>query len=271
MMEKMVVTVSNQNINQNFRRNNIAPNRQRDSDQQVIPPFQEIFLDEDEGIVEESEENAINMFETDNSIHNCSTEEDQPSPSCWDEEILESEDYRLGFENSIKQVREQYELRSKKSLDNSKPKASEITIKKRLEKTSKAAAKSKKSAVESSGKNKEKDDQNTDKQSQPTSSTSIAVSAPDKIDPKPVHSENQPIDSATKAMANKTELRIPKSQSTFNLESEIAKIKISIPLSELATQDVYKGKILKALNLGENSDTVNLSDDQPALLFGPNI
>ena len=39
----------------------------------------------------------------------------------------------------------------------------------------------------------------------------------------------------------------------------------------LATQDVYKGQILKALNLGENSDTVNLSDDQPSLLFGPKI
>ena len=55
------------------------------------------------------------------------------------------------------------------------------------------------------------------------------------------------------------------------MESEIAKIKIFVPLSELATQDVYKGQILKALNLGENSDTVNLSDDQPALLIGPNI
>ena len=86
-----------------------------------------------------------------------------------------------------------------------------------------------------------------------------------------MHSENQPTDSATKVVTNKTEFNIPKSQSTFNLESEIAKIKISVPLSELATQDVYKGQILKALNLGENSDTINLSDDQPALLFGQKI
>ena len=132
-------------------------------------------------------------------------------------------------------------------------------------------AESNKSATESSGKNKEKDNQNTDKQSQPTSSTSTAVSAPDKIVSNTVHSENQPTDSATKVVANKTELNIPKIQSTFNLESEIAKIKIFVPLSELATQDVYKGQILKALNLGENSDTVNLSDDQLALLFGPKI
>ena len=73
MMEKMVFTVSNQNRNQNqnqnFRRNNNTPNRQRESDQQVIPPFQENFLDEDEGIIEESEGNTINMFETEDSIH----------------------------------------------------------------------------------------------------------------------------------------------------------------------------------------------------------
>ena len=72
----------------------------------MIPPFQENFLDEDEGIIEEYEGNTINMFEVEKSIHNCSTEEDQPSPSYWDEEWLESEDYRLGFKNAMMQVRE---------------------------------------------------------------------------------------------------------------------------------------------------------------------
>ena len=60
---------------------------------------------------------------------------------------METEDYRLGFENAIMQVREQYELRSKKSLDNAKPKASKVTIKKKPEKTSKATAKSNKSEL----------------------------------------------------------------------------------------------------------------------------
>ena len=65
MMENMVVTVSNQNKNQNhnFRRNNNTPNRQRESDQQVIPPIQEKFLDENDGIIEESEGTTITMFE----------------------------------------------------------------------------------------------------------------------------------------------------------------------------------------------------------------
>ena len=57
----------------------------------------------------------------------------------------------------------------------------------------------------------------------------------------------------------------------FSLEQEISRIKIFVPLTELAAQDVYRSQILKALNIEENNDTVNLNDDQPELLFGPNI
>ena len=120
-----------------------------------------------------------------------------------------------------------------------KPKASEITLKKRPEKTSKETAEGNKSTAESSGKNKEKDNQNNDTQGKPTSNTSTAVISHDKTIPNIVHSEKQPTDSATKVVAKKTESSTPKSQSTFNLESETAKIKIFVPLSELATQDVY--------------------------------
>ena len=52
------------------------------------------------------------------------------------------------------QVREQYELRRKKSLDTARPKYSEVTIRKRPEKNSEVTVESKKSVVESSGKNK---------------------------------------------------------------------------------------------------------------------
>ena len=166
------------------------------------------------------------MFEIENSIHNYSTEEDQPSPSYWDEEWLETQDYRLGFENAMMQVREQYEIRSKRSQETAKPKASETTIKKRPVKYSKETAESSKPSAESFGKSK--DNQNTNAQGKPASSTSTVVSALDKIVTNTVHNENQHTDSATKAVANKTELNIPKSQSTFNLESEIEKIKIFV-------------------------------------------
>ena len=102
------------------------------------------------------------------------------------------------------QVWEQYELRSKKSLGNSKPKASKVTIMKGPEKTPKVTVENSESAAVSSGKNKEKDSQNTDKQSQPTSSTSTATSVPD---------------SATKVVANQIELSVTKNQYPFNLEN----------------------------------------------------
>ena len=72
-------------------------------------------------------------------------------------------------------------------------------------------------------------------------------------------------------MINNAETNIVKIQLPFSLEQEISKIKIYVPLIELATQDVYRSQILKAFNITENNDTVNLNDDQPKLLFGPNI
>ena len=76
MIKWMVFQNRNQNQNQNIRRNNASPNRQRESDQQIIPPFQEKKLDEYEGIIEESEGNTINMFEAEDSVLNCDSEED---------------------------------------------------------------------------------------------------------------------------------------------------------------------------------------------------
>ena len=42
-------------------------------------------------------------------------------------------------------------------------------------------------------------------------------------------------------------------------------------MTELVAQHVYRTQILKALNLEDNNDTVNLNDDQLELIFGPNI
>ena len=69
----------------------------------------------------------------------------------------------------------------------------------------------------------------------------------------------------------KTEVNMSKSIFPFSLEGEIAKIKITMPLAELVTQEVYKNQVLKALNLGRDTDTLNLTDDKPELLFGPEV
>ena len=57
----------------------------------------------------------------------------------------------------------------------------------------------------------------------------------------------------------------------FNLEVEIEKLKISIPLSELAKHDVYRQQIQKSLQMPEVKDSVNVLDDTPELLFGPKV
>ena len=86
-----------------------------------------------------------------------------------------------------------------------------------------------------------------------------------------VNRGNQQTNFADKVVVNKAETNMLKNQMPFSLEQEIAKIKISIPLTELATQDVYRSQILKDFNIEENNDTVNLNDDQPEFIFGPNI
>ena len=133
------------------------------------------------------------------------------------------------------QIREQYDLRSKKNIDDPKPKASEITIKKKPGKTPKVTVERSKPTPESSSKNKDKDILTSDKSSQGPSSTSIAANALDKTTSNIVHTENQQVEITNKTVPNKTELNLSKSQSSFNLESEIAKIKIYVPIVELAT------------------------------------
>jgi hypothetical protein len=70
----------------------------------------------------------------------------------------------------------------------------------------------------------------------------------------------------------------------FSLEAELAKIKIPVPLTELISRGGYRSQVLKALAIEPDigtkaltigsvthSDTVNLADDRPELLFGPEV
>ena len=51
----------------------------------------------------------------------------------------------------------------------------------------------------------------------------------------------------------------------------MAKLKILVPLTELIKNETYKSQIRKTLNFVENEDFVNLLDDQPELIFGPDV
>ena len=56
------------------------------------------------------------------------------------------------------------------------------------------------------------------------------------------------------------------SEKPFDLEAEIGKLNISIPLSDLAKHDVYRQQIKRSLQMPENRDDVNVLDDTPKLL-----
>jgi hypothetical protein len=64
-----------------------------------------------------------------------------------------------------------------------------------------------------------------------------------------------------------------KSAFSFNFESEIQKVKIHMPLTELMKNEIFKSAILKSLEPKTSSsvDFVNLQDDKPTVTIGPMI
>ena len=60
---------------------------------------------------------------------------------------------------------------------------------------------------------------------------------------------------------------------SFNLESEIQKLKIPFPLIELMKNDAFKSSILNSLEPKMHIDTdfVNLQDENPVVTLGPMI
>jgi hypothetical protein len=51
----------------------------------------------------------------------------------------------------------------------------------------------------------------------------------------------------------------------------MAKIKICVPFNELIKNSEYRNQIIKMFNMEETSDTLNIQDDHPAILFGPHV
>jgi hypothetical protein len=69
-------------------------------------------------------------------------------------------------------------------------------------------------------------------------------------------------------------MEIDKTIGSFNLENEINKIKIPIPLVEMAKNLIYRKQIAKMINFSENeshADVINLEDEKPNIIFGPHF
>jgi ribonuclease HI len=91
-----------------------------------------------------------------------------------------------------------------------------------------------------------------------------------------------PVAETKTSQKNKTEKKGIEAQTTefdkttgnFSLENEINKIKIPIPLVELAKNPIYRKKIAKIINFSDNesqADVINLEDDKPNIIFGPHF
>ena len=85
-------------------------------------------------------------------------------------------------------------------------------------------------------------------------------------DKLPDQERKQEEDLVNKEKAVTHNTKIP-SERPFDLEAEIGKLKVAIPLSELAKHDIYKQQIKKSLQLTKKKDDVNVLDDTPELLF----
>lgn len=223
---------SPQNRNQNVRRNppQIRQREQRGLDHQIRPSFQENYVDEDEGVVEEPEQSQINLMgiNDEDTIFLTEEEPDVFSSTQTAVEIEDYKDYKQGFKNSIMELHRQYNLRSKKNSNipkrnnsqNSATKAPEVDPKKETESSKKITKITKNNDLE----------RNT---SRPTVSPRKTV----LVD---IPNTSQQSQMATKVVLEKSDSNLPKTQTPFSIENEIAKVKISLPLTELVNQDVYR-------------------------------
>ena len=64
---------------------------------------------------------------------------------------------------------------------------------------------------------------------------------------------------------------VEKTSSSFNFESEMAKIKIYVPFNELIKNNEYRNQIIKMIKMEQNFGTLNIQDNHLAILFGPRV
>ena len=67
---------------------------------------------------------------------------------------------------------------------------------------------------------------------------------------------------------------IVKQNQAFSLSRELEKVKIQVPLLELAKTPGYKKEIVEFINISQSDDigdTVNLQEEKPVVTFGPHV
>jgi hypothetical protein len=220
--------------NPNFRTNQLQirqrePREQRGPNQHIRPHFQENYDDEREETIEGIDDVHINLMGINDNDSIFLTQEEHDLFLLSHTEIDEEESDHQAFENSIIEVHRQYNLRSKKSNDNPTKKPPDFR------KTADTPAK------------KVYDSPPKKNSEVPTKRTSDFFS---KTAQTNVPSTNQPKDTSQKNVVEKSDFSNQnKTQTSSNLESELAKLKIPIPLTELMNTNAYGSQVKKSLNI----------------------
>jgi hypothetical protein len=226
-------------------------------------------------VIEELEDTHINLMVIHDNEAIFLTQEEQElfmlNQTKVSEEAEDAE--QQAFENAILEVHRPYNLHSKKT---------EGTSSKNMTKTQKVVE-PKKSPEPSVEKTPEKTTTQKipekNKVDAPVKKNITILKRPSQPEASPA---NLPITSEPKNMVDKSELMSQgRALTPFSLEGELAKIKIPIPLTELMNRDGYHSQVIKELTIepdigmkaltirsASHSDTVNLIDDRPKLLFG---
>jgi hypothetical protein len=231
--------------NQNFRRAPVPQIRQRDQrnqgDQQIKPPFQNNYVNEDfDQTIEDNmhccDDTETNVFLTKEEHDQFMDANDKFMQDNDDMLSLETKEFRKGYHNAIMQLQKQYNLRSKKvpaNLPKENP-TRELQI-------------------------------NTPSSSQPKKDNST------KDAMEKGKSKEEPPKKIPEVRKEAVIKEVEKAPSPFNFESEMAKIKIYVPFNELIKNGEYRNQIIKMLKMEEAPDTLNVQDDHPAILFGPRV
>jgi hypothetical protein len=256
MMERMALD-NNPNTREqadvpprNQRRPTVPQIRQRDQrnqgDQQIRPPFQNNYVNENYDDNFEDNMHCCDGDETEVFLtkeeHDQFMDANEIFMQENDERLsVEREDYQTGLQNAIMQFQRQYNLRNQKVPANP-PKGNPPKG------------------------NPTKEAQNNIPSSSQPKKDSAAKDVVDKGKQKEESQKKVP--ETRKETVTK---EVEKTSSSFNFESEMAKIKIYVPFNELIKNNEYRNQIIKMLKMEQTSDTLNIQDDHPAILFGPRV
>lgn len=255
--------------NPNFRRNQNPNIGKTGPNQDIRPLFQENYTEASTSNDQE-DDTHINLMGLKDEHQVFLSQEDHKDDDIqlFQTKSGESFDFKQGYDTAVYEVHKQYKLRSRtinitqpeKTKDGQQPKRAIVT-----EPNDTTESLVKEVTIEEVTKP-------FSSKQQPMATSSLHPNP--SVNPQEMSKKDKPQDQDKNQEDNLVNKEKVATQSTkiqserpFDLEVEIGKLKVAIPLSELAKHDIYKRQIKKSLQLTNNKDDVIVLDDTPELLF----